>query len=344
MTIRHRLGAYPIIFTALEVALDALPRDAKMVTDSNLDALYGARTSADRSQLVVPAGERSKSMAQFQNVIEWLAESNTKRNQSVVAFGGGVIGDLVGFAAGSYMRGVPLIQVPTSLLAMVDSSVGGKVGIDLPAGKNLVGMFKPPSSVYVCHELLTTLPEREFRSGLAEVLKYGFIMDEAMIQELSQSPLEIGDSRLCDVIRTCIQHKAFVVERDEYETSGLRATLNFGHTVGHAIETLQGYADWLHGEAISAGMVAEAHLAESLRLAPPGTRASIEKTLAAHGLPVELPAGMTGDVLVEAMHMDKKAGKNGLAFSLVTDIGTCKLVPAVDTEHVRRTLNELTHA
>ena len=340
MKVRHRHGAYPIIFTTLEVARDAVPHDALVVTDSNLAEVYVEHFRPSIPTLVVPAGESSKSIEQYARILNWLSHHKAKRNQPIVAFGGGVIGDLVGFVAGTYMRGVPLIQIPTSLLAMVDSSVGGKVGIDLPQGKNLVGVFKAPDTVYLCEELLETLPEREFRSGVAEVLKYGFIMDAPLAKDLASRPLLPGDDRLASVLRTCIQHKAFIVERDEFETTGLRATLNFGHTLGHAIEVLQGYSDWLHGEAIAVGMVFEAFLAEKLGVAAEGTRDHIEATVTAHRFSSKIPDTLDTDELVELMSLDKKARKRALAFSLVSDIGTCKLVHGVEPDHVRQSLNE----
>lgn len=339
MTVRFRGGSYPIIFTRLITAMGELPSRTRWITDSHVAHLYPT-DSLPFPTHVVPAGEASKSFDVYQSVLHWLADTKTKRGDTVVAFGGGVIGDLAGFAAATYMRGVSLVQIPSTLLAMVDSSVGGKVGIDLPQGKNLVGAFKPPKAVYVCPELLQTLPEREWRSGLAEVLKYGFIMDAAAARELHQAPLMPNDDRMEAWIKRSIEHKAYVVERDEYETTGLRATLNFGHTVGHAIEKLQNYTDWLHGEAIAAGMVVETLIAEKLGLCPVGTRAWIESSIAAHGLPTRLPAGCDPKSLVETMALDKKAGADGLAFSFVTDIGTCKLFPSVNVDDVRRILEE----
>lgn len=340
MRIRHRQGSYPIIFTTLDVARDAVPFDALIVTDSNLAEVYIRHFRTDIPTLVVPAGEASKSMEQFERIVTWLARHEMRRAQPLVAFGGGVIGDLAGFAASTYARGVPLIQIPTTLLAMVDSSVGGKVGIDLPQGKNLIGSFKAPATVYICPEVLQTLPEREFRAGVAEVLKYGFIMDEPLATNLAKLPLFPSDGRLPEIIKTCIKHKAAVVERDEFDSTGLRAILNFGHTVGHAIEKLQNYEGWLHGEAISAGMVAEASLSENLGLAPIGTRAAIASALAAHNLPTVLPNDLPPADLVAAMRFDKKATDEGLAFSLVTGIGTCKLVMGVKEDDVLRSLDE----
>ncbi len=341
MTVRHRNGAYPIVFTSLEIALSELPVHGRLITDHNLAALLPNLVERFPNSQVVTAGETSKSIDQFFELVTWLAQVGTKRSDPLIAFGGGVIGDLAGFVASAYMRGVPLIQVPTTLLAMVDSSVGGKVGVDLPEGKNLVGAFKPPTAVYICPELLATLPDYEFKSGVAEVLKYGFIMDPAMVKDLKAKPLTPNDDRLEPIIRSCVQHKAHVVERDEYETTGLRAILNFGHTVGHAIEQMQGYSDWSHGEAISAGMVVEARLSEVLELCPAGTYETVKNVIQSHGLPTAVPRNLNHDELVETMRLDKKVSTKGLAFSLLTDIGTCKLVTSVNAETVRRVLDEL---
>ncbi|MBL8060292.1 MAG: 3-dehydroquinate synthase [Chthonomonas sp.] len=341
MKIRHRQGAYPIIFTSLEVARDAIPNDAYVVTDSNLAKIYVRHFRHDLPTLVVPAGEKSKSVPQYDRIVNWLARHQMLRSQPLVAFGGGMIGDLVGFAASTYMRGVPLIQIPTTLLSMVDSSVGGKVGVDLESGKNLIGAFKAPATVYICPEVLQSLPEREFRSGVAEILKYGFVMDEPLASSLARLPLLPGDGRLPDTIKTCIAHKAAIVERDEFDLTGQRAILNFGHTVGHAIEALQDYQGLLHGEAIAIGMVAEAQLSEDLGFAPPLTRAAIEDALVSHGLPTRIPEEIETLDLIRIMQTDKKATGTGLAFSLVGSIGTCKLQTGVTMDDALRSLNEL---
>jgi len=195
--------------------------------------------------------------------------------------------------------------------------------------------------VYICPEVLQTLPDREFTAGVAEVLKYGFIMDEPLIASLSKLPLMPGDGRLTEIIRTCISHKATIVERDEMDTSGLRATLNFGHTVGHAIETLQDFQGLLHGEAVAVGMATEAQISESLGLAPPLTRAAITATLCAHNLPTAIPDELSAEDLVRAMLSDKKSTGDGLAFSLVGGIGTCKLRTGVNVDDVIRSIDEL---
>jgi 3-dehydroquinate synthase len=251
----------------------------------------------------------------------------------VIAFGGGVIGDLAGFAAASYMRGVPLIQVPTTLLSQVDSSVGGKVGIDLPEGKNLAGAFYPPAVVHICREVLDTLSERQMRNGMAEVWKYGFIMDPKLLPQLPPKA-----DALQEVIRRCTELKAQIVEDDEYETRGSRAILNFGHTVGHAIEQVTGYGPVLHGEAISIGMVIESHLGERLGITKAGTTEQISTHLSDYGLPTKMAPALDIDQLVHAMRRDKKAEAGSLAFSLLTKIGECKLIKGVPEGEVRAAL------
>lgn len=319
-----------IHLTSVQVVQDLLPQNAVLVTDENVAAAWPAFADT-RKTIVVPPGEGSKRIPTFERVLESLAEAGADRSTPVVAWGGGVVGDLAGFAAGSYMRGVPLIQVPTSLLAMVDSSVGGKVGIDLAAGKNLAGAFVAPKDVYVATEFLATLPEREFRAGMAEVIKYGFIMDAPLLDTLG------GD--LQPLVARCIALKVRVVDEDPYETLGRRAILNFGHTVGHAIEHATGYGPVLHGEAVAIGMVVESRLAHLLGLAREELSSEVERVLAQHGLPTRIPEGLTPEQLLAAMRRDKKAKAGRLGFSLVSEPGKCTLVPNVPEEAVLRALS-----
>ncbi len=319
-----------IHLTSVQVVQDLLPQNAVLVTDENVAAAWPAFADT-RKTIVVPPGEGSKRIPTFERVLESLAEAGADRSTPVVAWGGGVVGDLAGFAAGSYMRGVPLIQVPTSLLAMVDSSVGGKVGIDLAAGKNLAGAFVAPKDVYVATEFLATLPEREFRAGMAEVIKYGFIMDAPLLDTLG------GD--LQPLVARCIALKVRVVDEDPYETLGRRAILNFGHTVGHAIEHATGYGPVLHGEAVAIGMVVESRLAHLLGLAREELSSEVERVLAQHGLPTRIPEGLTPEQLLAAMRRDKKAKAGRLGFSLVSEPGKCTLVRNVPEEAVLRALS-----
>lgn len=330
MIITHRNGQYPVQFAAIESALSQLPANARIITDSNVNKHY----SVDRPTLVLPPGEATKSPEHYLAAAQWLIESGATRKDPVVALGGGVIGDLAGFAAATTYRGMPFIQIPTSLLAMVDSSVGGKVGIDLPNGKNLLGAFAAPEAVWICPDALQTLPKNHVKNGLAEVLKYGFILDPELLDhpELSQP----GD----DLIRRCIELKQQVVEADEFETTGHRAVLNFGHTIGHAIEHAQGYVGLLHGEAISVGMVYETRLGERLGISPTGLTENVKSTLEVHGLPTELPQDVSSSQLLASMRTDKKRSGPHLAFSLLLGLGTCKLFTDVLESDVLAVLHD----
>lgn len=325
MTVKSSFGNYEIRFSRLAPALATLPSRCFIITDQNVRNALGDHLPGSAHIHAIEPGEQSKSIAAYEDCLLWLARSGARRDDTVVAFGGGVVGDLAAFVAATYMRGVGLIQTPTSLLAQVDSSVGGKAGIDLPEGKNLVGVFFAPSLVIVCPDALATLPEREFRCGAAEVLKYGFILDPVLANELAEQPLTSHSDHLERIIRRCIELKARVVEQDEFEKTGLRAILNFGHTVGHAIESVTQYGVFTHGEAISIGMVAEAYLGEELGITQSGTSAHVRQILEAHGLTTALPQDIETGALVSAMRLDKKAGAEGLAFSLLHALGECKL-------------------
>lgn len=334
MKVHHSQGSYEVAFCDFQTALDRVPENAIFITDENVNLLYGARLP--QPPLVVPAGETSKSVGRWAELQSQLAKAGANRKTTVVAFGGGVIGDLAGFVAATYMRGVPLIQVPTTLLSQVDSSVGGKVGIDLPEGKNLVGSFYPPHQVLICEETLDTLPEREYTNGMAEVWKCAFILDAPLVDEL-----RAGTITKKDMVHRCIEHKRMVVETDEFETTGERAKLNFGHTVGHAIEKITGYGPILHGEAISIGMVCEAALGEAIGLSEKGTRAAVEDCLHSQGLPTASVVLRNVDMLIETMRRDKKADAGQLAFSLLLHVGSCKLIESVPESDVRAVLKSL---
>lgn len=340
MKVVHSQGTYDIDFCSLEHALGRLPDRCVIVTDDQVHAAY-TEALAGRKVFTVPAGESSKSMAQATALLERLGEARVRRSDSIVAFGGGVVGDLAGFVAATYMRGVPFIQMPTSLLAMVDSSVGGKVGVDLAAGKNMAGAFYPPKHIFVCSEALNTLPNRHFVNGMAEVWKAGYILDRELLDTLQREPLTVDHPLLLLVIRRCIEIKREVVQNDEFETKGERAKLNFGHTIGHAIEKCLNYEELLHGEAIAIGMVLEAKLGENLGITPAGTSDTIASDMAEQGLPTALPAGLNADALIEAMASDKKVTGNALAFSLLTSLGTCKLFTDVEPAAVRAMFSRL---
>ncbi|HVT13916.1 MAG TPA: 3-dehydroquinate synthase [Fimbriimonadaceae bacterium] len=341
MTIRHSAGSYEVDFCSLGEAISRLPADSIYLTDENVEALYRKALPPSAQVLTVPAGEASKSIGQWAELQSRLAQWKAGRKTSLVAFGGGVIGDLAGFVAATYMRGVPLYQIPTTVLAQVDSSVGGKVGIDLPEGKNLVGAFYPPRTVAICTETLATLSDREFSNGMAEVWKYGFILDSALCDSIRQTGSLREPGAIDPIVRRCIELKKQVVEEDEFETKGERAKLNFGHTVGHAVEKLTGYGPVLHGEAISIGMVVEAQIGEAIGLSEPGMRATVEESLRSQGLPTTSVVLRDVDMLIETMLLDKKASGGRLAFSLLTSIGACKLVEDVPISDVRGVLERL---
>ena len=337
IVIQHRTGTYPVRFESFSKILNDLPEDCLVITDSNVDSFWKLE---GKRKIVVPAGESSKSLDQFGKLISDCAKLGAKRKTALVALGGGVIGDLVGFVASAYMRGVPFIQIPTTLLAQVDSSVGGKVAIDMPEGKNIVGAFYPPSAVYVCRETLSTLPTRQFKNGCAEVIKYGAILDEKLANELDSRPLHENDERLEQVIEQCIMLKAEVVAQDELDLTGVRACLNFGHTVGHAIEQITGYGPILHGEAIAVGMVVEALLGEMMGVTPAGIADWTDQYVQKHGLPSTCNCLNNENELVPAMRSDKKNEGQGIGFSLLTRIGQCKLVTGVDENTVAAAIKE----
>src|SRR5215216_6261011 len=244
-----------------------------IITDGNVARHYSAdvqktlrRAGFDPALVTVPPGEKSKTLRGVESCFDKLAAHRLERKSFVIALGGGVVGDLAGFVAATYLRGIPFVQVPTTLLAQVDSSVGGKVGVNLKAGKNLVGAFHQPRLVLCDLQTLRTLPSREFRAGLAEVIKYGIIYDAALFQTLERQMsklLKQQPAALAQIVARCCEIKAEVVSQDETE-SGLRAILNFGHTIGHALEAISGYGKFLHGEAISIGQVYAARLSQKV--------------------------------------------------------------------------------
>jgi 3-dehydroquinate synthase len=275
--------------------------------------------------LTVPAGENYKTRESWASLTDQMLVRGFGRDSAVIALGGGVVGDLAGFVASTYMRGIPVVQIPTTLLAMIDASIGGKTGIDTPAGKNLVGTFHYPAGVIVELQVLDTLPLRERRAGLAEAIKHGVIADEAYLfavadslTEMLATDGEISDRMLSLIVRS-IEIKAEVVSRDERE-EGLRQILNFGHTIGHAVELLSGYS-LHHGEAVAIGMALESRLAEHIGVAQKGTAPKVAEVLRLAGLPTELPPGSGVDAILEAMRSDKKVRTGTIRVSLPARIG-----------------------
>jgi 3-dehydroquinate synthase len=295
-------------------------------SDAITSAIRGARVSTT----TFPAGESSKTRERWLQLTDWLLSEGAGRDTTVIALGGGVVGDLAGFVAATYMRGIPVIQVPTSLLAMVDAAIGGKTGVDTPAGKNLVGAFHQPAAVVVDPATLSTLPAAHLRAGLAEVIKHGAISDAeyfllaaswgAAIHRASQgSDFDWTSTTTLDVITRSVKTKADVVNADPHER-GRRQVLNAGHTVAHALERETGYA-LLHGEAVAIGLVVEAELGEAAGITEAGTADALRSALGSAGLPTALPAGAKADRLIDAMRVDKKSRAGGLSFALLSSVG-----------------------
>ncbi len=305
------------------------------------ESLHAARPDLAIGTFILPAGEESKTLAHFGHAIDALATLGATRDACVIALGGGVVGDLAGFAAACWMRGVDCVQVPTTLLSMVDSSVGGKTAVDIPQGKNLVGAFHPPRAVFADTGALATLPPRELRAGLAEVIKYGAIRDARFFQWLEQERtalLAMDEEALALAIAASCEHKAEIVARDPLE-KGERALLNFGHTFGHAIETEQGYGgvgndNLNHGEAVAIGMVLAARLSADLGMAPATDADRLESLLRDYGLPVRLPAGLAPEALLARMRLDKKNVAGRLRLVLWRGLGQAEVVPDVDEARV----------
>jgi 3-dehydroquinate synthase len=298
-----------------------------LVTDENVARAQGAfleRTFSGVPRLVLPAGEKTKSLPHLGRTLDFLAQQKLDRSGVLWVVGGGVIGDLGGFAAASFLRGISYVQVPTTLLAMVDSSVGGKTGLNLSAGKNLVGAFHHPAAVHIGRDFLGTLPSREFAAGMAEVIKYGLLGDAALFTQLESAPLTRESPELLEVIRRCCEMKAAVVQADERETAqeNGRALLNLGHTFGHAIEQVTGFEDYLHGEAVAVGLVAAARLSEKLGLLSAADVARVGRVIGAHALPVRLHAPLSRAALMAAMQSDKKVRAGRLRFVVLGRLGS----------------------
>ena len=288
----------------------------------------------------VPSGESSKSLAEFDRLLQWMLEQGGDRRSVLIAVGGGVIGDLAGFVAASFTRGIRFVQVPTTLLAMVDSSVGGKTGINLPAAKNMVGAFWQPSLVLIDTDVLSTLPRRSYLSGLAEVIKYGVIDDADFffwLQANAGRLVDRDDVAVRYAIHKSCESKARVVGEDERETSGRRAILNYGHTFAHAIEATSGYGTLLHGEAVAIGMQMAARLAVDLKLADVTLLEQQKELIERCDLPTALPSA-DPDAMIPVMMRDKKVAHGKLRFILPSEIGVVELVGGIDERAVRNAI------
>jgi 3-dehydroquinate synthase len=328
-----------------------LPPRVHVVSDSHVAWLYGglllARLAADgldAALWTVPAGEQNKTTTELDHLYDWLAERRAERGEAVIALGGGVVGDLAGFAAATYLRGLPLVQVPTSLLAQVDASIGGKVGIDHPRGKNLIGAFHQPRLVVADPATLLTLPPRARREGWAEVVKHGVALDAEYFAALERDVTALtvlSPDATWSAIAGSVALKAEVVEGDEREGEyGTRQFLNYGHTIGHALESVTGYGMWLHGEAVAVGMVAAARIGVRLGITPPEVAERQDALLARFGLPLRC-AGVSADALLRATLWDKKVRGGAVRWVLPAAIGAVTIVRDVPEEAVRAVLLEL---
>lgn len=325
--------SYPIFIGAgvMEHAEElgrAIPaRDVLIVTNTTVGPLYVAKLTAALAprrciEVVLPDGEMHKTLANVSRILDVLVTNRFSREACVVALGGGVVGDMAGFAAACYQRGIAFVQVPTTLLAQVDSSVGGKTGVNHPGGKNLIGAFHQPAAVFADTNTLGTLPDRELRAGLAEVIKYGLIVDREFFDWLegnAQRLLARDPAALAHAIKRSCEIKAEIVGRDERE-QGERALLNLGHTFGHAIESATNYNTWLHGEAVGAGMLLAAEMSQRLGWMSAAEVARVERMLMQFGLPVDVKA-LAAETLVEKMKIDKKISAGRIRLVLLKAIG-----------------------
>jgi shikimate kinase / 3-dehydroquinate synthase len=311
----------PVVVTDENVAKFHLPGVA-----ASLQAA-GYRTNS----IVIPSGEEHKNLELVSLLWKDFLENGMDRRSTVIALGGGVIGDMAGFAAATYMRGIDWICVPTTLLSMVDASLGGKTGVDLPQGKNLIGSFHPPRLVLADPQLLNTLPEREFISGMAEVVKHGILCDPDLFEKCSHG-MDWVKENLEEIVKQAMAVKIGIIEEDPYE-KGLRAALNLGHTVGHAVELASGF-NLRHGEAVAIGLVVEAGYAERIGVAEPGLSRRIDEVLSRLGLPVEIPKELSRKEILRAIRVDKKKDAAKIRFALPAEIGKVQFVDVSDLESV----------
>ena len=324
-----------------------------VVTNPEVDSHYGSTVMGslqgadfDAHLLVVEAGEERKTLATVGTIHDAAFERKLERGSLIVALGGGVVGDMAGFAAATWLRGIAVVQVPTTLLGMVDAAIGGKTGVNHPGGKNLIGAFHQPRLVLIDPTTLATLPEREFRAGMAEVIKYGVIGDATLFEELEKattidSAQAMGPLLLQRILERSATAKARVVSADERE-GGLRAILNYGHTLGHVVETLSGYGTYLHGEAVGLGMLAAGEIAMAQGLWSEQCQARQAALIAAARLPTEFPPLDTAAVMA-CLQADKKVRGGRVRFVLPTAIGTVSIRDDVDQDSIRRVLSKLSH-
>ena len=324
---------------------------AYIITDDNVMNPYGRRVQRSLEAagvpthcFVIPSGESSKSFELAQAIYGWLAERRAERGHTIVSVGGGVPGDLGGFVAATYLRGMAFVQVPTSMAAMVDASIGGKVAINLPAAKNLVGAFYQPKGVFADASALSTLGKRELAEGWAEAIKHGFILDAELVdvfEEHAEALMEVDPEISADIIRRSMAIKADVVSQDERETLGIRILLNYGHTIGHALEASTEYGRFLHGEGVSVGMMGAARMAAEMGLMPASIVDRQQRLLERFSLPISAPGVPAEDVLT-AMSLDKKVQSGTNRWVMLEDVGRSVVRQDVPWELVERTVRELT--
>ena len=357
-TVRVELGtrSYPItigsgILPDVGRALTQLGigNSIALVSNTTVFPLYGAAVSRSLSEagfscteIILPDGEEYKTMASAERIFDAMLRARLDRTSVIAALGGGVIGDLAGFAASVYMRGIDFIQIPTTLLAQVDSSVGGKTGVNHPLGKNMLGTFWQPRLVWIDIGTLLSLPRREFVAGVAEIIKYGVIWNRALfdfLEEQAQNVLDLDSGPVRHIISRSCEIKADVVARDERE-GGLRAILNFGHTIGHALETATGYTSFLHGEAVAVGMYIEAELARLLGILSSGEVQRIRRLIDSYGLPSAIPRDIDLDLFFNSMRLDKKAVSGSLRFILPDRIGNVTIHRDIPESLIRQAVEQ----
>lgn len=314
-----------------------------VITDYNVWKAHGKDFESLGPVKVFLAGEENKNIETWQECLIWLARSSADRKSVLVLVGGGVVSDLGGFVAATYMRGLRYVTVATSLLGQIDAALGGKTGIDLPDGKNLVGAFHHPLAVWCDFTRLNTLPNSEFRNGIVEAIKYGAIIVPELFQEILNDSVRLLSREpevLCSLVGQCVQAKSRVVAEDPEERSGKRAILNFGHTVGHALETACEYRGLSHGEAVMIGMIIESEIGKRLGITQPEVRETLQKAASVWELPTSIPSGISKEELLNIMQLDKKAESGRIGMALVSELGKCSLVPDVPEEVILEVLKK----
>ncbi|RMF22765.1 MAG: 3-dehydroquinate synthase, partial [Cyanobacteria bacterium J083] len=333
----------------LSLAKLDLGKKVLLVSNPEIFQLYGEKVVSSLinngfsvAKHLIPAGENYKNLTAIEQVYDTAFANYLERNSTAIALGGGVIGDMTGFVAATWLRGINFVQVPTSLLAMVDASIGGKTGVNHPQGKNLIGAFYQPKLVFIDPTVLQTLPSREFRAGMAEVIKYGVIWDENLFRELENvDDLDnINEDLLLSIIHRSCQAKAEVVSKDETE-GGLRAILNYGHTIGHSVESLTDYRVFVHGEAVAIGMVAAGRIAVKMGLWQESEAKRQEDLIKKAGLPTNIPVQISAQDVIESLKNDKKVKAGKIRFILPTTIGNVVISDRVTNEVIREVVQEL---